>query len=252
MPSVALKIWQALVAVQIVAYSALMAAEYKTIAVEDQSTTGSPLAISGTVSYWEVVNRDRPAWATTGEDTLTYSHGEAVTGKNISSRPLLAVALSINFILPHGESWTQSVQYDYFFKDLLAPGGTLFISMPLGDSRSVIPLRSPETVEPHVAARVLYAQSADGTVFGDEEYGKKIVSLRGRALEMLRRIDQIYRTQGPKQFLDALKQPVEPHDASHTILELLLSTADQSGPASAEEKLQGMLAAATRHQGMLK
>ncbi len=249
MSSVAPKILQALVAVQIVACSTMVAAERQTIQVEDQSATGSPLAISGTVSFSETVNRDRPAWATAREDTLTYAYGEDITATNISSQPIVAEVISIKFSLPHGEMWTHSVQSDYFFKaDLLAPGETLSIVEPLGDDRTVIPLRSHETMDPHVEARVLYAQLADGSGFGDEEYGKKIVSLRERAWEMLRRLDQIYRTQGPEQLMEALKQPLERHDAVHLIPEGLLSVANQSGSAGPEEMIQRKLTAATSHQ----
>jgi hypothetical protein len=84
--------------------------------------------------------------------------------------------------------------------------------------------------------------------FGDEEYGKKIVSLRERAWEMLRRLDHIYRTQGPEQLMEALKQPLERHDALHLIPEGLLSVANQSGSAGAEEMIQRKLTAATSHQ----
>jgi len=165
----------------------------------------------------------------------------------------MAVVLSIKFSLPHGEMWTHSVQSDYFFKpDLLAPGDKLSIVEPLGDSRSVIPLRSHETIEPHVEARVLYAQLADGSGFGDEEYGKKILSLRQRSWEMLHRFDQIYRRQGPEQLMEVLRQPLERHDAVHLVPETLLSVANQSGPAGAEETIQRKLAAATRHQEMIK
>jgi hypothetical protein len=253
MPSVTPKILQALVAVQIVACSTMVAAERQTIAVEDQSAAGVPLAISGTVSFLETLNRDRPAWATAQEDTLTYSYGENITAKNISSQPIMAVVLSIKFSLPHGEMSRHSVQSDYFFKPgLLAPGETLSIVEPLGDGRTVIPLRSHETIEPHVEARVLYAQLADGSGFGDEEYGKKIVSLRERMWEMLRRFDQIYRTRGPEQLMEALKQPLERSDAVHLIPEALLAVANQSGSAGAEETIQRKLTAATSHQEMIK
>jgi hypothetical protein len=253
MPSVTPKILLALVAVQIVACSTMVAAEHQTIAVEDQSATESPLAISGTVSFWEAVNRDRPAWATAREDTLTYSHGKDITAKNISSQPIMAVVLSIKLSLPHGEGLAVSVQSDYFFKpDLLARGDTLSIVEPLGDGRSVIPLRSHETIEPHVVGRVLYAQLADGSSFGDEEHGKKILSLREGSWEALRRLDQIYRTQGPEQLMEALKQPLERHDTVHLVPEGLLSVANQSGSAGAEETIQRRLTAATSHQEMIK
>ncbi len=249
MPSATPKILLTLVAVQIVACSTMVAAERQTIAVEDQSATGSPLAISGTVSSSETVNRDRPAWATDREDTLTFAYGEDITATNISSQPIVAVVLSIKYSLPHGERWTRSVQSDYFFKpDMLAPRDTLSIVEPLGDDRTVISPRSPETIEPHVEARVLYAQLADGSGFGDEEYGKKIVSLRERAWEMLRRLDQIYRTQGPEQLMEALRQPLERYDTVHLVPEGLLSVANQSGSAGAEEMIQRKLTAATSHQ----
>jgi hypothetical protein len=177
----------------------------------------------------------------------------AVVGKNISSQPILAVVLSIRFALPRGGGGTHLVQHDYFFKpDLVSPGDVLSIVEPLGDSRSVIPLRSHEMIEPYARARVLYAELADGTAFGDEEAGKKIVNLRGRSWELLRQLDQIYRRQGPGQLMRALRQPVENRqDAVHVVPESLLSIANESGPAGAEKAIKKKLTAAARHQEMI-
>jgi len=213
------------------------------IPVQDQSAPGSPLAISGTVSFSEAVDGD----------TLAYSHGENITARNISGQPILAVGLSIRLVLPHGEMRKHAIQFDRFFRpDLIAPGDTLSISWPLGEYRTVAPLRGhPPTIEPHAEVQVLYAQFPDGGVFGAEEYGETILSLRSRAWETLRRLDRIYTTQGPEEFLEALKRPVEPHDAVHVIVKDLLSTADQYGAASAEGKVQRMLMLATRRQEMI-
>jgi hypothetical protein len=201
------------------------------------------LAISGTVSFWEAVNGD----------TLTYSDGENITAKNTSSQPILAVVLSIRLVLPHGETQKETRQFDRFFRpDLIAPGDTLSTSWPLGEYRTAVPLRGASpTIEPHAEVQVLYAQFSDGSVFGVEKYGEPILSLRSKAWETLRRLDRIYATQGPEEFLEALKRPVQLHDAVHVIEKDLLSTADQSGPAGAEEKVQTMLTLAMRREEMI-
>jgi hypothetical protein len=221
----------------------LWAQSQTAIPVEDQSAPGSPLSISGTASFWEAVDGD----------TLTYSIGENITAENVSTQPILAVVVSVRLLLPRGERQGSTTQFDYFFRpDLIAPGQTLPIFLPLGDARIVVPHRGGRTtMEHHAEARVLYAQFQDGSVFGSENDGEPMLNLRKKAWETLRRLDRIYTTQGPEEFLEALRQPVEPHDDVHIIVKRLLATAKQSGPASAEEKVQAMLTLGTRRQEMI-
>ena len=157
----------------------------------DTAAAGSPLALSGTL--------------TSDGHTTQYT----IIGKNVGSKEIVAFYVESK---PIG-TFTAFVEHDYFFKSNgIAPDETLEISTVTEDW-AARPGITPET-------KLVYAQFADGTSWGDQKVGARISAKRPTAQAHFERLLTIYEQQGEAAFLMALRTDTSHSGISYQLLSI--------------------------------
>jgi len=173
-----------------------------TVPVVDKSGPGSPLAISGTASFTELITAQ----------SVASSGNFRVKARNVSGKSIILMLAGFDAAGPHGGESHQAIKIDHFFWGDIAPGESFVLAR--GRSRKqVSPLRRDSVepaAEPKAEVRIQYVQFEDGSTFGDDTAAKGAIDLRPVILEGLRRLDKAGNND---EFLALLKQKIQPDDA---------------------------------------
>lgn len=206
-----------------------------TIPIVDRSGPASPLAISGTASFTELI---------TGESVASSSNFK-LEARNVSGKSIILLLASFDEAAPHGPENHHDLQIDHFFWGEIAPGKSFLLAR--GRSRKQVSALHRDSAEPadelRAEVRVQYVQFEDGSTFGDEAAAKEAVYLRPVILEVLRRLDAAHNN---KEFLTLLKQKVQPDDADR-FLEIFRESQKKYGtPAARAQVHRGRMVAEGR------
>lgn len=225
----------------VVVLTTLALADQVTIPAQDVSSPGNPLAIAGSVQISET---------TTGRLVQT-SISSNINAKNISSKTILALVVSIEVSPVHAAMRRSTKEFDCFFgPDVIKPGDQESFPEPSGRATTepYDPSSSPRTPEANV--RVLYVQFTDGSRFGDETFAGHLKELRRITLQNLRRLDRAYRRGGETAFVEELNETVSPIEVNN-FLETIRRTQRARGTQAALAQVQTELRFAKEHQAGL-
>ena len=197
-----------------------------TVPVVDKSDLGSPLKISGTASFTELIVAN----------SVKSSSSFKVDAQNVCEKAIILVLAYFDEAGPHGVGTHQVIQLDHFFWGDIAPGVSFVLARSHPGRRTsadqISPLRPAD--EPKAEISVQYVQFADGSTFGDETTAKDILGTRSAILDALRRLDN---ARSNKEFLALLAQKIQPDDAD-SFLETFRHTEKHLGTAAARAQLR--------------
>jgi len=211
-----------------------------TIPVVDKSESGSPLKISGTASFTELIVAD----------AVESSSSFKVDARNVGEKAIILVRAHFEKTGPHGVGTHQVIQRDHFFWGNIAPGESLVLARgPLAKRPSAccISPRGPAN-ELKAEVRVQYVQFIDGSTFGDETTAKDILGTRLAILDALRRLDN---ASNSENFLALLEQKIQPADAD-IFLETFRRTRKSHGTAAARAQVHRGVTAAAAHAAAMR
>lgn len=209
-----------------------------TVAVQDKSAPGSPLAITGTVQLREKISK---AMVLTG---IT----EDILSRNISSKTILTLVVWIDVTPSYGSPRRFTRQYECFFAaDVINSG----------DEHPLSQATAAETAEPYDPATparqptadvtVVYVQFLDGSIFGHEAFGENIQRIRRMTWNHLRFLDRTYRRAGEAALTQELSETVDPPEVD-TFFENIRQTLRQQGPQIAIVRIRTALKFAEERQ----
>jgi hypothetical protein len=210
-----------------------------TIPVVDKSDPGSPLKISGTASFTELIVAN----------SVKSSSSFEVHARNVGDKAIILVLAHVDKTGPHGVGTHQVIPRDHFFWGNIAPGESLVLARdgPGGTSACCVSTRGPAN-ELQAEIRVQYVQFIDGSTFGDATTAKDILCTRSAILDVLRRLDNAGNSEN---FLALLAQKIQPEDAD-TFLETFRRTRKSHGTAAARAQVHTGLTAAAAHAAAMR
>jgi hypothetical protein len=169
------------------------------VPIEDKSGPGSPLQISGHVSFVETVIANK----------VTSSRSENVKARNISDKPILLLVASLEDAGPKSSGEDFDLVVDNFFKEkAMLPGEDVtLLQRPFGEHYTSEPFRSTSSEErpPKAQFHLGFVQFSDGSTFGDSAAARKWLDSRESTLVYLKKLRQQYYEQGEPALLQALK-----------------------------------------------
>ena len=211
-----------------------------TVPVVDKSDSGSPLKISGTASFTELIVAN----------SVKASSTFKVDARNVGEKAIILVLVYVDEAGPHGVGTYHVIQRDHFFWGNIAPGESIALARgPLAKRPSAccISPRGPAN-EPKAEIRVQYVQFMDGSTFGNETTAKDILGTRSAILDALRRLDN---ASNSENFLALLAQKIQPEGAD-TFLETFRRTRKSHGTAAARAQGHTGLTAAAAHAAAMR
>jgi hypothetical protein len=211
-----------------------------TVPVVDKSDHRSPLKISGTASFTELIVAK----------SVKASSIFKVDARNVGEKAIILVLVYVDEAGPHGVGTHQVIQRDHFFWGNIAPGESFVLARGrLGRRPSaccISPLGPANELKAEI--RVQYVQFIDGSTFGDETAAKDILGTRLAILDALRRLDN---TSNSESFLALLAQKIHPEDAD-IFLETFRRTRKSHGTAAARAQVRRGVTAAAAHAAAMR
>lgn len=219
-----------------------------TLSVTDLSSEGSPLGVLGTASFHVV----------TSENVIQTEPDFAVEVTNISSKPILAFEYMLDAVPDYGPGISRWTWRDHFFQlnSLFMPGSQdVFQSLLIGPTISMgikagvnLPTRQPKA-----NLTVLFVEFADGTTFGNSEWGDKLSASRAATLHEFRIFMQAYDSGREADLFVAISNAIDRTYPEQTIIELtnLKSILDSTESGSALAYIQNALAAAEQYKTLM-
>lgn len=211
-----------------------------TVRVLDKSDSRSPLKISGTASFTELIV------ANSVKSSSTFK----VDARNVGDKAIILVLAFVDQAGPHGVGTHHVIQRDHFFWGNIAPGESIVLARgPLAKRPSAccISPRAPAN-EPKAEIRVEYVQFIDGSTFGNETTAKDILGTRSAILDALRRLDN---ASNSENFLALLAQKIQPEDAD-IFLETFRRTRKSHGTAAARAQVHRGVTTAAAHAAAMR
>ena len=206
-----------------------------TIPVVDKSEAGSPLKISGTASFTELIVAN----------SVKSSSSFKVDVQNVGDRAIILVLAHFEKTGPHGVGTHQVIKRDHFFWGNISPGESLVLARGGPGRRTSACCVGPRGAANELKAevRVQYVQFVDGSTFGDEAAAKETLGTRSTIFDALRRLDNAGNSES---FLTLLAQKIQPEDAD-TFLETFRRTRKSHGTAAARAQVHRGVTAAAAH-----
>lgn len=184
-----------LVLLPLLALSAFAFARVDSVEIVDKSDLGSPIQIKGTVLVSESFESSTSQQCANLHASMcaVISYREQVSQKVISSKPIVALVIHTDIGTQSGlHPVDETLGFDRLLGQLLMPGQEVEEGSVRDSGAMFLPVTSMEqNVKPTAETRVLFAQFADGTTFGDKKHAEHLLNLRRRTLQLLRQLDKI-------------------------------------------------------------
>jgi hypothetical protein len=209
-----------------------------TIPVQDRSDAGTPLAISGTISFSESVLMN----------SITTSTDYEVKARNRSDKQIVLMVATFDESGPHGGNRHHILQFDDVFRLGISPGQSFVLTRSDRGTPAFCCIDPHSKAEqPQAAVRVLYVQFSDGSTFGDKNAAKDILEIQASVLDRLRTLDD---ARSDEEFLRVLRQDIEPDEAD-SFFEAIRRTQKEKGTAAARSRVRSALINSEKHLAQL-
>jgi hypothetical protein len=211
-----------------------------TVPVVDKSDPRSPLKISGTASFTELMVAD----------SVRSSSSFRVDGRNAGEKGILLLLAYFDEAGPYSVGTRQVIQLDHFFWGDVAPGDSVVLARSRPGGRTAACCKNPlgPAKEPKAEVRVQYVQFTDGSTFGDETTAKDMLGTRSVILDALRRLDN---ARNSEMFLALLAEKIQ-HEDANSFIEIFRHTRKHYGTAAARRQVHTGVAAAEAHAAALR
>ncbi len=201
-----------------------------TVPVVDKSEPGSPLQITGNITFTDQI---------TG-NSISSSSDYELKAQNISGNGIIFLLVHFIEMGPREGGIGHHIQWDNFFTNEEITPGAVFIldrssgGRQIGSFNPLGPSRDPVT-----EVRVLYAEFSDGSVYGERREAKDILAARPLIIRALQSLDRA-------NFLEGVRsaQKNRGTGAAHRLVHTEL--------ANAEKHLAVMRSAAPLQKRVLK
>jgi len=214
------------------------------IPVDADSGPGSPLRVSGHVSFLE----------TLAASEVTSFRSEDISARNISNKPILLIVSSLDVAGPRSSGAAFDLVVDYFFKEKsMLPGqDEVLLRRPFGESYTTEPFRTAASRErpPKAQFHLRFVQFSDGSTFGDPSAATKWLGRRESALASLKKLRQAYDEGGETALSRALDEDLTATQLM-SIWEEIRGLQRADGPRAVVAFIDGSLAAALEHEAAL-
>jgi hypothetical protein len=177
--------------------AAFVSPQQTTIAVVNISESGSPVLLSGTVTAGDE-----------GSGVLRYSLTKDISCTNVSTKNILLAITRIKVTRLTTIDVDETRSEDYFFtSEVLKPDATDVWHDSFGPFGKPTGETELKPEEPRAAARIIFVQFADGSIWGDPTQAEDALRDRADTERELKLLVETYRTQGNEQFLTELTKP---------------------------------------------
>jgi hypothetical protein len=211
------------------------------VAVVDKTEPGSPLQVSGHVSFDESVV----------DNQVTSSRSENIRARNVSGKRMLLLVAYFEEAGSRSSGEDFELVVDKFFQDeTILPGEeVILLQRPMGEHHTSEPFRmSLDDKSPPIAEFLLrFVQFSDGSTFGDPAAATKWINSRKSVLQALRALRQAYRDGGEAAFLQNLQKYPTGGQASSDWNQIT-QVQQTSGTQAAVTFLDHLLASSLQHQ----
>ena len=190
------------------------------VPVVDKSELGSPLQITGNITFIDQI---------TGNSIISSSDYE-LKARNVSGKGIIFLLVHFTEMGPREGGIGHRIQWDNFFRDEELGPGTVFLLDRSSGGRLIgyfNPL-SPSR-DPVGEVRVVYAEFSDGSVYGERREAKDILVARSVIVGALQRLDK---ANDDRSFLQTLARKLEPEEADG-FLKSVLKRYEMSGLVTA-------------------
>jgi hypothetical protein len=209
-----------------------------TVPVVDKSEPGSPLQITGNITFIDQIIGN----------SIKSSHDYELKAQNVSGKEIVVLLVHFTGMGPlEGDGGINlSVKDDNIFeKKEIMPDEAWRLARGLSTGGFTIGPYSPlaQSRDPVAEVRVLYAEFSDGSVYGQKRDARDIFASRSAIIDAWQRLDK---ANDDSVFLQTLAQKFEPIMAD-TFLEEVRSAQKSSGTSAARRLVHEELANAEKN-----
>jgi hypothetical protein len=208
-----------------------------TVPVVDKSEPGSPLQITGSITFKDEIIGN----------SIKSSSDYELKAQNVSGKGIVLLLVHFTGTGPlEGDGINVNIQDDNIFeKKEITPGTAFELARGLSTGGFTIGPYSPlaPSRDPVAEVRVLYAEFSDGSVYGQKRDAREYLASRSAIIDAWQRLD---RAKDDRDFLQILAQKFEPIWAD-TFLEEVRSAQKSSGTSAARRLVHEELANAEKN-----
>jgi len=206
-----------------------------TVPVTGDPAPGSPLQIAGKITFTDQVF---------GNSVVSSSTYE-LTARNVSGKGIVLMLVRFREVGPRGGGVLHNIQWDNFFRDdEIVPEENFVLDRSSGGFQTYCCINPFESgIAPIAEARVIYAEFANGSTYGERSEAAGIFTTRSVILEYLHQLD---RAGGNEAFLRLLAQKLK-SDEADGFIETLRSVQKKGGTEAARGQVRRELRNAARH-----
>jgi len=208
-----------------------------TAPVVDKSEPGSPLQITGNITFIDQIIGN----------SIKSSHDYELNAQNLSGKEIVVLLVHFTGTGPlEGDGINVNIQDDNIFeKKEIMPDEAWRLARGLSAGGFTVGSYSPlaQSRDPVAEVRVLYAEFSDGSVYGQKRDARDIFTSRSAIIDAWQRLDK---ANDDSVFLQTLAQKFEPIWAD-TFLEEVRSAQKSSGTSSARRLVHEELANAEKN-----
>jgi hypothetical protein len=210
-----------------------------TVPVTDASAPGSPLQVSGTITFTDQLSGNR----------VVSSSEYELTATNVSGKGIVFMSVRFRESGSRGGGTLHNIQRDNFFGNEaiapeIAPEKTFVLDRSNGGFQTlccVNPLESGR--DPVAEVSVIYSEFTDGSTYGDKSAAADIFATRSLIIERLRQLEA---AKVDETFVRLLAQKLESLEAD-AILQTVRLVQKSGGTEAARAQVRRDLDNATRH-----
>lgn len=216
----------------------------QTISVSDDSPAGSPVSITGTLTFPDPSRVEC-----------------SITGHNQWSKSIILAVAELKLVKPSGEPAQIRFERDTFFKpqpislpesDFLIgsdceAGGTERVKI---NGEWVDTPRTPTMPGGH--ASVIYLEFEDGSEWGDYLAAARTIERRPAVLASLKSLKLTYATEGPEGLEKAIAKDQKPGSSAELLYTKLKMIRDHMGIGAVAQTIDQFLATAERRKAALR
>jgi hypothetical protein len=212
-----------------------------TVPVTDNSAPGSPLQISGTITFTDQLS---------GNSVISSGKYE-LTATNVSGKGIVFLLVRFQGSGTRGGGMLHNLQLDYFFHyAAIAPKKNFVLDRGSDGFQiqcCVNPLDSDR--EPVAEVSVIYCEFTDGSTYGDQSGAADVLATRSLIIERLRQLDA---TKEDETFVRLLTQKLQSDYDADAFLEILRSVQKSGSTAAVRAEVRRDLGYATRRLALMQ